>query len=200
MRKAATYVDVFRPLTRRHAIAYDAALVLGGSMFVALAAQVAIRLPFSPVPVTGQTLAVLLVGALLGSRRGAWSLLAYLLEGLAGLPVFAGGASGPAYALGPTGGYLLGFVAAAFVVGWRAERGWDRRLGSTALAMVAGNVAIYACGLGWLALFVGRQALALGLFPFLAGDLVKLVLAAIALPLGWRLIGRNGAVPSARAR
>jgi len=191
MRKAATYVDVFRPLTRRHAIAYDAALVLGGSLFVALAAQVTIRLPFSPVPITGQTLAVLLVGALLGSRRGAWSLLAYLLEGLAGLPVFAGGASGPAYALGPTGGYLIGFVIAAFVVGWLAERGWDRRLGSTALAMVAGNVAIYACGLGWLSLFVGRQALALGLIPFLAGDVVKLVLATTIVPLGWRLLGRN---------
>ena len=162
-------------------------------MFVALAAQVAIRLPFSPVPITGQTLAVLMVGALLGSRRGAWSLLAYLLEGLVGLPVFAAGASGPSYLLGPTGGYLFGFIAAAFVIGWLAERGWDRRVGTTALAMVAGNVAIYLCGICWLAFYVGARALALGLFPFLAGDVVKLVLAATLLPLGWGLLSRNRA-------
>jgi biotin transport system substrate-specific component len=170
--------------------AYDVALVVGGSLVMALAAQAAIRLPFSPVPVTGQTLAVLLVGALLGSRRGAASVLLYLAQGLAGLPVFAGGASGAAYALGPTGGYLVGFVAAAYVTGWLAERGWDRRAWSTVLAMVAGNVAIYGLGLAWLAVYAGRQTLALGLLPYLTGDAVKVALAAGLLPVGWKLVGQ----------
>jgi biotin transport system substrate-specific component len=187
-----TFADILRPATKRLAWAYDAALVFGGSLIVALSAQVAIRLPFSPVPVTGQTLAVLLVGALLGSRRGAMSLLAYLAEGLIGLPVFAGGASGAAYAIGPTGGYLVGFVAAAYVAGWLAERGWDRRAGSAILAMLAGNAAIYAFGLSWLAAYVGRRALALGLLPYLAGDAVKLALAAALLPMGWKLLGKRG--------
>jgi len=186
--RTKTYADILYPTARRAAWAYDAALVAGGSLLVALAAQVTIRLPFSPVPVTGQTLAVLLVGALLGSRRGAASMLAYLVEGLIGLPVYAGGASGLAYAMGPTGGYLVGFVAAAFVTGWLAERGWDRRAGTTALAMLAGNVTIYAFGLPWLAIYVGRQAAALGLLPYIVGDVAKLALATLSLPIGWNLI------------
>jgi biotin transport system substrate-specific component len=192
-----TYVDLFRPdragvqTSAWHALAYDAALIVGGSLVVALAAQASIRLPFSPVPVTGQTLAVLLVGALLGSRRGALSIIAYLFHGFAGLPVFAGGASGLAYATGPTGGYLAGFVAAAFVVGWLAERGWDRHVLTAALAMALGSVALYACGLTWLSLFVGRQAPALGLAPFVAGDVLKLILASLLLPSGWKLVRRD---------
>jgi biotin transport system substrate-specific component len=186
-----TYADVLRPTARALALAYDAALILGGSLIVALSAQLTFRLPFSPVPVTGQTLAVLLVGALLGSRRGAMSLAAYWLQGIAGLPVFAGGGSGPAYAFGPTGGYLAGFVAAAFVTGWLAERGWDRRLITAALAMVAGNLAIYACGVTWLSACVGAEALALGLLPFLVGDALKIALATALLPIGWKWIGRR---------
>ena len=188
-----TYADVLRPTAQWAAWAYDATLVAGGSLIVALAAQVAVRLSFSPVPVTGQTLAVLLVGALLGSRRGAASMLTYLAQGLIGLPVFAAGASGLAYAMGPTGGYLAGFVAAAFVTGYLAERGWDRSVLRTALAMLAGNAAIYALGLSWLSLYVGPQALALGALPYLAGDVTKLILAAIALPAGWKLIGTKTA-------
>ena len=187
--RARIYADILCPATKHVAWAYDAALIAGGSLLVALAAQVTVRLPFSPVPVTGQTLAVLLVGALLGSRRGAASMLAYLVEGLIGLPVYAGGASGLAYAMGPTGGYLVGFVAAAFVTGWLAERGWDRRAGTTALAMLAGNAAIYAFGLPWLAIYVGQQAAVLGLVPYVVGDIAKLVLAALSLPVGWKLIG-----------
>ena len=145
-------------------------------------------LPFSPVPITGQTLAVLLAGALLGSRRGAMSMLAYLAQGIVGLPVFAQGASGITYLAGPTGGYLIGFVAAAYITGWLAERGWDRHVGTTALAMLAGNLAIYAVGLSWLSLYVGRQAIALGLLPYAAGDVLKLALAALSLPAGWKLI------------
>jgi biotin transport system substrate-specific component len=187
-RHVTTYADLLRPAVRWPALAYDAALVLGGSLFVALSAQVAIRLPFSPVPVTAQTLAVLLVGALLGSRRGALSMLAYLGQGLVGLPVFAAGAAGPAYALGPTGGYLVGFVAAAYLTGWLAEHGWDRGMGTALLAMLAGNVAIYVLGLPWLAHYVGAQTLTLGLLPYLVGDALKLALAAAALPAGWRLL------------
>jgi biotin transport system substrate-specific component len=187
-RHATTYADVLRPTARGLALAYDASLVLGGSLLVALTAQIAVRLPFSPVPITAQTLAVLLVGALLGSRRGAWSMLAYLGQGLIGLPVFATGASGPAYVLGPTGGYLLGFVAAAYLTGWLAERGWDRRIGTALLAMLIGNAAIYALGLPWLSIYAGTHTLALGLLPYLAGDALKLALAAAALPGGWRLL------------
>lgn len=183
-----TYADLLRPTARRAAWAYDSLLVVGGSLLIALTAQAAIRLPFSPVPVTGQTLAVLLVGALLGSRRGPASVLLYLAQGLMGLPVFAGGASGPAYALGPTGGYLVGFVAAAFAVGRLAEWGWDRHLGTTLAAMLAGNAVLYVCGLAWLSLFVGRQAVALGMLPYLAGDLLKMAVAGALLPGGWALL------------
>lgn len=188
----ATYADLLRPTDRPKALAYDAALVLAGSLFIALSAQLALRLPFSPVPITAQTLAVLLTGALLGGPRGAFSALTYLGEGLAGLPVFAGGAAGVAHLLGPTGGYLVGFVAAAYVTGRLAERGWDRRVGTVVLAMLFGNLVLYAPGLLWLAGFVGPdKALALGLYPFIAGDLLKLAVAASMLPLGWKLVRKG---------
>ncbi|MER2598482.1 MAG: biotin transporter BioY [Caldilineales bacterium] len=187
------YADVLRPAVRRSAWLYDAALVLGGSWLIALSARVALPLPWSPVPVTGQTLAVLLVAALLGSRRGTLAVLATLAQGVAGLPVFAGGAAGPAWLLGPTGGYWLGFVLAAMLVGTLAERGWDRRMVSSALAMLAGNVVIYMAGVAWLTQFVGgvERALTAGVLPFLVGDLFKIALAALLLPTGWRLLGRR---------
>jgi biotin transport system substrate-specific component len=173
----------------------DAVLILGGSLLTALMARVEIPLPFTPVPITGQTFAVLLVGAALGSRRGALSMAVYLLEGALGLPVFAGGAAGLARLRGPTGGYLIGFIAAAFVTGWLAERGWDRRPATTALAMLTGNAVIYLFGLPWLAWFVGgflgpKGALALGLLPFVPGDLLKLLLATLAFPSVWLLVHR----------
>ncbi|MBI3989141.1 MAG: biotin transporter BioY [candidate division NC10 bacterium] len=176
----------------------DLALILGGSVLVALSAQVSIPLPWTPVPITGQTFGVLLVGALLGSRRGALSLLTYLAEGAAGLPVFAGGSGGVLKLFGPSGGYLFGFVAAAFVVGFLAERGWDRHLFKAALAMLVGNVVIYLFGLPWLARFLPTShVLAAGLYPFVPGDLIKLFLAALALPSGWwalrRIKGERGA-------
>ncbi len=184
-----TYADVLRPSAKKYALLYDIVLVVSGSLFVALGAQVAIPLPFSPVPVTGQTLAVLLVGMLMGSRRGSLCLVAYLAEGIAGLPVFAGGTTGPAHLLGPTGGYVFGFVAAAYVAGWLAERGWDRQAGTTFLAMLLSNAVIYAVGLPWLAAFVGIGiALPLGFYPFIAGDILKLALAAALLPLGWKIL------------
>lgn len=190
-----TYADVMRPSLRRRALAYDLALILGGSLCIALSAQVAVKLPFSPVPVTGQTLAVLLAGALLGSRRGALAVLVYIGQGLLGLPVFAGGAVGWARLAGPTGGYLIGFVLAAYLVGLLAERGWDRRPATTVGAMLLGNTIIYACGLLWLSGFVGglAKAVPLGLTPFLPGDLLKIALAAVLLPVGWKLLGRRSA-------
>lgn len=188
-----TYADILRPETRRSALTYDSAAILAGTLLIALSAQIAVYLPFSPVPVTGQTLAVLLIGVLLGSQRGALCLLAYLAEGAAGLPVFANGHTGAAYMTGPTGGYLIGFVAAAYLTGWLAERGWDRHSLTALLAMVIGNTAIYTFGLMGLVHFVGiGNVLDAGLTPFLPGDLVKLALAAALLPSGWRILGKLG--------
>jgi biotin transport system substrate-specific component len=186
----STYGDVFRPAERNAAVGYDVALVVGGSLLIALSAQLAIWLPFSPVPVTGQTLAVLLVGVLLGSKRGAAAVLAYLAQGAVGLPVFAGGTAGAAVLMGPTGGYLAGFVLAGALVGRLAEAGWDRHWHTTSGIMLLGNAIIYACGLLWLAQWVGyEKALPLGLYPYLVGDLFKIGLATLLLPLGWKLIG-----------
>jgi biotin transport system substrate-specific component len=189
----APYVDLARPADPDLARLYDLGMILAGSVAVGVAAQFEVKLPFTPVPITGQTFAVLLVGALLGARRGALALLTYLGEGALGLPVFAGGAAGAAHLLGPTGGYLLGFVPAAFVTGALAERGWDRRVGTTWAAMVLGSAMIFACGVPWLAQFVGwERALPAGLVPFLPGDVAKQVLAALALPGAWRLARAAG--------
>jgi biotin transport system substrate-specific component len=174
----------------RNNIIADIALIVLGSLVVAGAAQISI--PLQPVPITGQTFAVLLVGMALGARRGALALALYLAEGIAGLPVFTAGQSGLAYMLGPTGGYLVGFIPAAALVGWLAERGFDRNLLTTLAAMVAGNLVIYAFGLAWLTQIIGSfdTALSAGMYPFLLGDAIKAVLAALLLPAAWKLINR----------
>ncbi len=173
-----------------------ASAVLAASVFIALLARVRVFLPFTPVPLTGQTFGVLLVGALLGSRLGTASVLAYLAEGLLGLPVFSGG-GGLGWILGPTGGYLIGFTVAAWVVGFLTERGWDRKVPTAAMAMLLGNAAIYVFGLPWLACFVGLgKVFALGFLPFVPGDLVKIVLASLALPAAWKLV--RGKHPSGK--
>jgi biotin transport system substrate-specific component len=168
-------------------------LVVAGSVLIALAAHIAVPLPFSPVPVTGQTLAVLVVAAALGARLGALSVVLYVLEGLIGLPVFAGGASGIARLIGPTGGYLVGFIFAAVVVGALAERGWDRRPSTCALAMFVGQAIIYLVGLTWLARFpLQTGLLQAGLLPFLVGDTYKLIIAALGVSAAARsLLRRN---------
>ena len=188
----ATVADLLRPSDKRLAGFYDVALIISGSLLIALCAQVAI--PLWPVPVTGQTFAVLMIGALLGARRGCLAVLAYIIEGAGGLPVFALGRGGVAVLSGPTGGYLIGFVAASYITGLLAERGWDRRIGTTVLAMVFGNMAIYAFGLLWLCCLTGvnRSVLVAGLYPFVAGDLLKITTAAILLPSGWKLLGYAG--------
>jgi len=171
----------------------EVALLLGGTVLIALSAQLRVVLPFTPVPVTGQTFAVMLLGALYGSRRGVATVLTYLALGAMGLPVFAGGAFGVARLVGPTAGYLGGFLAAAFVVGCLSERGWDRKPWTTAVSMIIGNGMIYMAGVLWLSRFVGWQAvLSTGVLPFLAGDALKIALATVLLPAGWKLIGRSG--------
>ncbi len=168
------------------------ALVVAFSLFVALCARIVIPLPFTPVPLTGQTFAVLLTGALLGSRLGALALLAYLAEGAVGLPFFRGGAGGAGHFAGATAGYLLAFPLAAFVTGYLAERGWDRKFVTAAAAMALGSIVILAGGwLGLLRFYAPAQAFALGVAPFLAGDVVKIALAAAVLPSGWALARRK---------
>jgi biotin transport system substrate-specific component len=168
----------------------DVTLILLGSWLVALFAQVEIPLPFSPVPITGQTFAVLLVGALLGSKRGAAAMLAYIAQGAAGLPFFAGGASGFGILTGATAGYLAGFIVAAYVVGLFAEHGMERSFKTSVLPFLVGTVIIYAFGVTWLSTIVGGfgKAIELGLLPFIVGDVLKMLAAGMALPAAWKMI------------
>jgi biotin transport system substrate-specific component len=195
-------------VTLRHAVfprsgvLTDALLVLGGAAFVGLAAQLSFRLGFTPVPITGQTFAVLLVGAAYGPALGAASLTAYLLLGIAGVPLYADHLHGWTVFSGATGGYIVGFVLAAAVTGALAERGWDKRFSSSIAAMLTGSVIIYACGAIWLHHVLGvnwNTTLVDGVYPFVPLDLVKLYLAAAALPAAWGLVGRlrssGGAAP-----
>lgn len=188
-----TYAEILRPCEKKPAAFYDITLVVGGSVIIGLCAQIAIWLPFSPVPISGQTFAVLMTGALLGSKRGCLSVLAYLIEGAAGLPVFASARGGLPILLGPTGGYLVGFVAAAYIVGLLAEKGWDRKVWTTIFAMILGNAVIYAFALVWLCCLMGvnKTVLMVGIYPFIVGDCLKIVLAAAVLPSGWKVLLRN---------
>ncbi|AWE50271.1 biotin transporter BioY [Streptomyces nigra] len=168
----------------------DIALVAGGAALTGLAAQISVPVPGSPVPVTGQTLAVLLVGTALGAGRGFLSLALYALAGMAGVPWFAQGTSG---ATAPSFGYILGMILAATVVGALARRGADRTALRTVGAMLLGEAIIYAVGVPYLALATGMSAsaaIAAGLVPFLVGDAVKAALAMGALPTAWKLLDR----------
>ena len=164
-----------------------AALGVFGSLLLAASAQ--FEIPLYPVPVTGQTLVVLLIGMTYGLRLGGITMAAYLFEGALGLPVFAGGAAGVAVLMGPTGGYLFGFLLAGVVMGYLAERGMGRTVVSTIAAMAIGNFVIYLCGASWLSNFFGfGQAIAAGVLPFLYIDALKLVVAAGLMPLAWRAV------------
>jgi len=173
--------------------ATDAALVFAGAVLTAIAAQVAI--PMWPVPITGQTFAVLLVGAVLGASRGALSMITYFSLGAAGLPVFTGAVAGITF--GPTFGYLVGFIAAAAVVGWFSQLNWHKKVSGVLASFVIGNAVIYLFGLPWLAFALSNLGLAsdvvavlsVGLVPFLVGDAIKMTLAAAALPLAWKYLG-----------
>ncbi|MFI9624732.1 biotin transporter BioY [Streptomyces sp. NPDC052042] len=176
----------------RHRYAVDTALVLGGAALTGIAAQIAVPIPGSPVPVTGQTFAALLVGTALGARRGFLSLAVYALVGMAGVPWFSEGRSGMGF---PSFGYVLGMLLAAVVVGALARRGGDRSALRTAGTMVLGSAIIYAVGVPYLALSTGMSAsaaIAAGLVPFLLGDALKAALAMGALPAAWKLVGRRG--------
>lgn len=225
-RRGLTLGDQLLPsgtAARAPAWARDTALIAGGVLLLILGARVAFDLPsmslgrlYVPenpfVPITLQTFGVLFTSAALGSRRAVAATAIYLLIGVAGLPVFAFGASGletfvgfdaGRVVLGTTGGYLVGFIVASALVGRLAQRGWDRRLGSSLAAMLAGTLTIYAFGLGWLALALDRgvlEVLPFGLYPFLPGDVAKLLLAAVALPLGWRLAGHRASATEGGSR
>jgi biotin transport system substrate-specific component len=171
----------------------DVLLVFGGAGFVALAAQVSFDLPFTPVPITGQTFAVLLVGASLGALLALASLGLYLFVGALGAPIYADGNGGWETLTGPTGGYIVGFVLAAVLIGALAQRRWDRRFSSAVAAMLTGNVVIYLVGLPWLADEIDagfETTLEQGLYPFVVGDLLKLYLAGALLPSAWKLVER----------
>jgi biotin transport system substrate-specific component len=175
-------------------LATDIALIAGGALLTGLAAQVAI--PLQPVPITGQTLAVLLVGSTLGALRGALSMVLYAVLGIAGLPVFSDFSSGAAVVGGPTGGYILGFIASAALVGWLAERRWDRRFLPAALSFAGGTIVTFAVGMVWLQASLGltvQETLTFGLYPFIVGGVVKALLAAGILPLLWKGIDAGGA-------
>lgn len=169
-----------------------AGLVVTFALLTAIAAQVVIPLPFTPVPITGQTFAVLLAGAALGSKAGAASQGLYLLLGAAGLPFYAGGASGWTVARGATGGYLVGFIIAAWLVGLLAERRQDRVVLTAIPAFLFGSVIIHLCGVPWLAATLNvpwTEAASLGSVPFIVGDLLKVALAGLMLPAAWALVG-----------
>lgn len=173
-------------------LAVDAVLVGAGAALVAIAAQV--QIPLWPVPVTGQTLAVLLVGSALGALRGALSMSLYLVLGVVGLPVFSDAEAGMDVILGPTGGYIVGFVFSAAFTGWIAQRSWDRKILRAILAFLGGTVVTFAVGLPWLAASLGYdlgQTLMAGLFPFIVGGAIKTVIAAGVVTLGWNYIDRE---------
>lgn len=169
-------------------------LVLGFSLLMALSAQIVF--PIGPVPITGQTFVVLLTGALLGSRLGAITMVVYLIEGLSGLPFFSRGGGGLAHLLGPTGGYLVAFPAAAFITGAFAEHDWDRRFPTAVAAMAIGSVVIMLSGWTWFSLVTNTPvttAFKASVLPFIPGDIIKILLAAAALPAGWALLKRKAA-------
>lgn len=183
----AVWPSATSPIAMR--IVRNVILAILGSVFIAISAK--IQVPMWPVPMTMQTFAVLIVGMSFGFRLGGATLILYLAEGAAGLPVFASG-GGLAYLAGPTAGYLVGFLVSAALVGWLAERGWDRTFVLTLVAMVLGTIVIFGLGVTWLAIFLGdvNKAIAGGLTPFLVGAVVKITLAAVVLPIAWKFAAK----------
>jgi biotin transport system substrate-specific component len=180
-------------LVPRSSLLVDALLALGGAAFIGLLAQVSVQPSFTPVPYTGQTFGVLLVGAAYGSRLGAVSSSLYVLLGMVGVPLYADHKHGLDVFKGATGGYLVGFILAAALTGWLAERGWDKRFSTSVTTMLTGSVVIYACGSVWLHHWLHANwntTLNDGVYPFVPGDLIKLYLAAAALPGAWKLVQR----------
>jgi biotin transport system substrate-specific component len=193
MSSTALVPSLVRPSNRTVALVADAVLVALGVALISLSAQVVINLPHTPVPITGQTFGALLVGGAYGAKRGFVTFATYLVVGGLGYGVFAGHASGwdVLRFSSATGGYLVGMLVAAGLVGWLADRGWDRRASRSLPTMILGNVVIYAIGATWLAHALGvgaQQAWDLGVKDFLVGDALKILLAAGLLPAGWKLV------------
>jgi biotin transport system substrate-specific component len=195
--KGITLADFLVPIRLGESLSSRArhiVLILTGALLIYLTALISIRVPGSPVPITGQTFGVLLVGGALGFRRGLAAAFLYVLLGAVGLPVFAEGKDGVQVLFGATGGYLIGFILAGSIVGRLAELGWDRNLLGALGAMLIGNVLIYVTGLPWLAFTTGfspAETIQRGLVPYVFGDVLKLVLAAVLFPAAWRLVGRG---------
>lgn len=195
--KGITLADFLVPIRVGESLSSRArhiVLILTGALLIYLTALISIPVPGSPVPITGQTFGVLLVGGALGFRRGLAATFLYVLLGTVGLPVFAEGKDGIQVVFGATGGYLIGFILAGSIVGRLAELGWDRNLLGALGAMLIGNALIYATGLPWLAFRLGltpTETLQAGFWPYAFGDVLKLVLAAVLFPAAWRLIGRG---------
>ena len=171
---------------------YNIGLIMTASFLIGLSAQLEMRLPFTPIPITAQTLVVLMSGALLGAHRGVLAILVYLAAGVSGLPVFSGFGASIHHILGPSGGYLMGFVGGAYIAGTFVERGWGTNFLSRFFLMLLSCSAIYATGLLWLGFFVGfEKALAMGLIPFITGDIIKSALAAFLLGGKGRLLNNR---------
>lgn len=186
-RRVASLLDTVAP--RGGLLTAVAAAVLGSAL---LTVSAKVQVPFWPVPMTMQSMVVILLGMAYGSRLATATVLLYLLEGLAGLPVFAGAGAGPAYMAGPTGGYLLGFVLAAGFTGWLAERGWDRSPVKAVAALALGHALLFVPGVAWMAvLFGGEKAIALGLTPFLAATVLKTALGAAIMQAAWAVVVRR---------
>jgi biotin transport system substrate-specific component len=186
-----TLSDLVRPRSFSFGRLYDIFLMIAGIVCLTLSAYIRIPLPFTPVPLTAQTLTVLLIGVLYGSKRGVLCTVLYIVVGIAGLPVFQGGHFGLAYIIkGTTAGYLFGFIAAASVTGYLAEQGFDRSFWKSFVAMCIGNIIILTCGCVWLAAVGLKNVIVIGALPFILGDLVKIFLASIILPAGWKMINR----------
>ena len=185
-------LSVYNTLVKPSSWWMEIPILLGFNLVLIATAFISIELPFSPVPITGQTFGVLLIAMALGRTRAAGVVAAYLAEGALGLPVFASGKAGFAVFLGPTGGYLIGFLAAAFLLGYLADKGWDRRYLTSVLAMMIGTATIFLFGLSWLGQFTSTgNLLLMGLYPFLPGAVIKIALASILLPSVWRFLGRK---------
>ncbi|SDH30047.1 biotin transporter BioY [Microbacterium pygmaeum] len=191
---------IARPSTRARAFAVDAALVLAGVAVVALLAKVSFFI--GPIPITGQTLGVIVVGAALGAARGAASLTTYLLLGLAGLPIFAGPIAGPLYVLSPSFGFILGFIPAAFVAGWFAQRAWDRKPALAFIGFVAASIIPFVIGVPYMAFILSAvlgqdvtvaSVLAAGVLPFIVPGIIKAAFAAMLVPATWALVRRADA-------
>ncbi|NHZ86510.1 MAG: biotin transporter BioY [Planctomycetia bacterium] len=169
-------------LIKSKSLTTNIVIALSSSLLLALLARLSMPVPFSPVPITGQTFGILFLGTVLGSRLGVLSVIAYIAEGLVGFPVFAGGTAGFLYLLGPTGGYLIGFIPAVYLVGYFSEKGWTNKFTTTFMTMIIGTAIIFIFGISWLAITAGFEtALKIGLYPYFLGATTKIILASIVV-------------------